>query len=87
MTADDPDDLTADEGVYFAATNAAATLARRCSELRDRDSLVDHDPLSHVIKFLATELWDRSFSQSEIKAAFNAASDDINRYAAGQERR
>lgn len=87
MTANNSDDLTEDERVYLGATNAAATLAEHCSKLRDGDFFADRDPLGQVINFLMTELWDRSFSQSEIRAAFNAALDDMNRYAAGQERR
>ncbi len=87
MTADNPDHLTEDERVYLEATNAAATLAECCNKLRARVSFVDRDPLGPVINFLVTELWDRSFSRSEIRAAFNAALDDMNRYAAGQERR
>jgi hypothetical protein len=38
-----------------------------------------------MINTLMTELWDRSFSQSEIRAAFEAALADMNRYAAGEE--
>jgi hypothetical protein len=87
MTADKPVDLTEDERVYFAATNAAETLAERCNELRHRDFMAGRDPLGQIINYLMTELWDRSFSQSEIRAAFDAALDDMNRYAAGQERR
>lgn len=87
MTTDNPDDLTEDERVYFSAINAAATLAERCKELRKRDYFVGRDPLGQVINCLMTELWDQSFSQSEIKAAFSTALNDMNRYAAGQERR
>jgi len=34
-----------------------------------------------------TELWDRNFSQSEIRTAFEVAISDMPRYAAGEERR
>lgn len=87
MATDNPDDLTEDERSYLAATNACATLAERCNELRNREYFADRDPLGQIIEFLTTELWDRSFSQSEIRAAFNRALADMNRYAAGQERR
>ncbi|MGJ4973305.1 MULTISPECIES: hypothetical protein [unclassified Bradyrhizobium] len=87
MTADNPDDLTEDERAYLAAADAAAGLAEHCKKLRERGAFVDRDPLSQIINFLMTELWDRSFSQSEIRVAFNAAVKDMNRYAAGQERR
>lgn len=85
MPFDDPNDLTADETVYFAAINAAEALAECCLRLRGRDFAAGRDPLGHVINALMTALWDRSFSQSEIKAGFNAAVNDVNRY--GQERR
>jgi hypothetical protein len=35
---------------------------------------------------LMTELWDRNFSQTEIRAA-RSAIEDMPRYAAGEERR
>jgi len=44
-------------------------------------------PLKHIINTLMTELWDRNFSQSEIRAALEAAINDMPRYAAGEERR
>jgi hypothetical protein len=84
MTTGEHDDLTDDEILYFAALDAAAALADRCKQLRGKDF---RDPLGHVMNHLLTELWDRSFSQSEIRAAFIAAVDDMNRYEAGQERR
>lgn len=41
--------------------------------------------LPHAINHLMTELWDRGFSQSEIREAFDQAIADMPRYAAGQE--
>lgn len=87
MAADNADDLTDDEKLYLAATNAAVTLAERCKELRNREYFADREPLGTIMQFLMTELWDRSFSQCEIRAAFNHALADMNRYAAGEERR
>ena len=37
--------------------------------------------------YLMTELWDRGFSQTEIREAFEAALVDLPRYAEGIERR
>jgi hypothetical protein len=34
-----------------------------------------------------TELWDKGFSQTEIREAFTAAVTDMARYATGEERR
>jgi hypothetical protein len=44
-------------------------------------------PLDYVINALMTELWDRNFSQTEIRNAFEEAMRDMPRYAAGDERR
>ncbi len=84
---DAPNDLTDDEAVYFAALDAAEALADCCRQLRGRDFAAGRDPLGHGINALMTALWDRSFSQSEIRAGFTSALNDMNRYAAGQERR
>ncbi len=41
--------------------------------------------LPKAINHLMTELWDRGFSQREIREAFEAAVADMPRYAAGAE--
>jgi hypothetical protein len=75
-----------DAGVSSALPRTAdAALADRRKQLRGRDFAAGRDPLGHVINYLMTELWDRSFSQSEIRAAFVAAVEDMNRYTAGQD--
>jgi len=43
--------------------------------------------LPPAINHLMTELWDKGFSQTEIRNAFEAAVADMPRYAAGDERR
>ncbi|KTT75670.1 hypothetical protein [Sphingomonas sanguinis] len=43
--------------------------------------------LPEAIKYLATELWDRGFSQTEIRDAFEGAIRELPPYAAGYERR
>ncbi len=35
--------------------------------------------LGKIMKFLMTELWDQSFSQTEIREAFDASVADMNR--------
>lgn len=87
MTNDKSDDLTEVDKEFLSLIDAASTLAHRCNELRGKEFWVGRDPLGQGINTLMTELWDRSFSQSEIRAAFTAALEDMNRYAAGQERR
>lgn len=47
----------------------------------------DHPVLSQAINTLATELWDRCFSVTEIRTAFDEAAADLARYAAGHETR
>jgi len=41
--------------------------------------------LQDAVNTLMTELWDRGFSQTEIRAAFEDAVNDMPRYAAGEE--
>jgi hypothetical protein len=81
------DDMTDEDRVLTKAYAAAAQLADACGELRSFDSSVGRYPAHHLMNYLMTELWDHGFSQSEIRAAFTDAMDDMNRYAAGKERR
>jgi hypothetical protein len=41
--------------------------------------------LPQAMIYLMSELWDRCFSQTEIRTAFEAAIADLPRYAAGDE--
>jgi hypothetical protein len=43
--------------------------------------------LDMVVNALMTEFWDQGFSQTEIRHAFMSAVSDMDRYAAGNERR
>ena len=43
--------------------------------------------LPQAINYLMTELWDRGFSQTQIREAFEDAVADMPRYAAGEETR
>jgi len=43
--------------------------------------------LPAAMNYLMSELWDRGFSQTEIREAFSSAIEDLPRYAAGKERR
>jgi hypothetical protein len=81
------DDETDEDRTETRAYIAAASLADLCGQLRSFDSEVGRDPTGHLINYLMTELWDHGFSQSEIRAAFMDALSDMNRYAAGEERR
>ena len=56
-------------------------------ELHQGNPWPDRPMLPKAINCLMTELWDKGFSQTEIRQAFNAAVTDMPRYAAGEERR
>ena len=81
MPTNDPDKA------LIRAFNPAAECAARCRELCDIEGWASETGLERVINFLMTELWDQGFSQAEIRHAFNTAVADVNRYAAGAERR
>lgn len=87
MSTERPDDLTNEERVLFSAYSIAADLAAQCRQLRAMDVSVSATALEQVVNTLMTEFWDQGFSQADIRRAFTAALDDMNRYAAGRERR
>jgi hypothetical protein len=67
--------------------DAAYEFGLQCASLVARNPQPSAAPLDRTINCLMTELWDRNFSQSEIRTAFEAAISDMPRYAAGEERR
>ena len=71
------------EGQCF---DAAADFAQKCAELYSSNPYSEI-PLRSIINTFMTELWDKGFSQSEIRSAFEHAVADMPRYAAGEERR
>ena len=72
---------------WLRADRAAVEFGAECALLRDLNAYPDRSPLDEIINTLMTELWDRRFGQTEIRTAFEAALADMNRYAAGEERR
>jgi hypothetical protein len=78
-------DLTEEPWDAYSMT-ATSNFALRCAEISTKSGH-PADPLRHIMVSLMTELWDRNFSQTEIRAAFEDAISDLPRYAAGQERR
>lgn len=56
-------------------------------ELHATNPWPDNPVLPIAINNLMTELWDNFFSQTEIREAFEAAVEDMPRYAAGHEKR
>lgn len=79
-------DLVPSTTAQLRAIAAADAFAKCCAELRDAPSDAKVE-LDDIINTLMTELWDRCFSQTEIRGAFESAIVDMNRYAAGVERR
>ena len=87
MSNESPDEFTDEERVLFGANRIAADLAIQCRRLREMDVSVSALALEQVVNTLMTEFWDQGFAQTDIRKAFTAALDDLNRYTAGQERR
>jgi hypothetical protein len=67
--------------LYEASHRYAVTLR----ELGDTNPWPEHAILGQAIGTLATELWDRCFSMTEIMRAFHEATASLPHYAAGDE--
>jgi hypothetical protein len=67
--------------------DAAYAFALECAVLTTRNPYNEPAPLNSILNTLMTELWDRNFSQTEIREAFEEAISAMPRYAAGSERR
>ena len=80
-------DLDDDDQTWADAHTAAFNFGAACATFRDTNPSPQFVALDTIINTLMTELWDRGFSQSEIRTAFADALADMNRYAAGEERR
>ncbi len=80
-------DLSDNERALFSSYALAADLAASVRRLREMQAPNSEQALNMVVNALMTEFWDQGFSQSEIRAAFTDALNDMNRYAAGIERR
>ncbi|MBC6983552.1 hypothetical protein [Caulobacter sp. 17J80-11] len=77
-----------DEGdrLWDCAYVAACDFGDQCAKFARDNPYPDRVALDEIINTLMTELWDRGFSQAEIRTAFEKAVGDMNRYAAGEER-
>ena len=67
--------------------DAATQFAEWCVQLKKENPYPDTDALQCIADDLVTELWDRFFSQTEIRSAFENALVNLPGYAAGEERR
>jgi hypothetical protein len=81
------DDLTDEERMLFGSYAITAELAVRCRRLREMKVSMSDKALDAIVNSLMTEFWDQGFSQAEIRIAFTQALADMDRYAAGEERR
>jgi len=64
---------------------AIQKLAATLKELEQANPWPDRPLLPQAMNYLMTELWDRGFSQTQIRQAFQDAVSDMPRYAAGDE--
>ena len=83
---DDLDQRSRDEWqtrLYEASHRFSTAL----KELHQTNPWPENPVLEQAIDTLATELWDRGFSQTDIGTAFQRALADLTRYAAGEEAR
>jgi hypothetical protein len=67
--------------LYEASRSYSATL----QELSKTNPWPDIPVLAQALNTLATELWDRCFSVSDITTAFSDSALNLPRYAAGDE--
>jgi len=60
-------------------------LVSTLKELDQSNPWPEQPLLPQAMNYLMTELWDRGFSQTQIRTAFNDAVADMPRYSAGEE--
>lgn len=65
--------------------DAVYQLAATLKDLERANPWPDRPLLPQAMNYLMTELWDRGFSQTQIRQAFEKAVADMPRYAAGDE--
>ena len=81
---DDPHQRVRDDwqtALYEAVYRCSVSL----KELHRTNPWPEQAVIDQAINTLATELWDRGFSLTEIMTAFTDAAADLPRYAAGEE--
>ena len=79
-----PDQATRDDW-QTRLHEASYRFSETVRELHDANPWPECPVLGQAINTLATELWDKCFSLSEIRKALELAAADLPRYAAGQE--
>ncbi|RJG52349.1 hypothetical protein D0Z70_20425 [Sphingobium terrigena] len=80
----DPEQV-ANDAWQTAFHEAAYRFSVALKELHKTNPWPETQVLAPAINLLATELWDRCFSLTEITSALKDAAADLPRYAAGEE--
>lgn len=78
-------DQLAKDNWQTALYEASYRFSVSLQELHQTNPWPEHAVLSQAMNTLATELWDRCFSLTEITTAFTDAAADLPRYAGGEE--
>lgn len=81
----EPPDQRARDEWQTRLYEAVHRLSVSLRELHETNPWPDQPVLEQAMSTLATELWGRCFSQSEIMAALEQAAADLPRYTAGQD--
>ena len=76
---------SAEDEWQLRCSSAVYQFGLQLKELHESNPWPDSPLLPQAINHLKTELWDRGFSQTEIRQAFEGAVADMPRYAAGEE--
>jgi hypothetical protein len=75
----------ANDAWQTAFHEAAYRFSVALKELHETNPWQETEVLGPAINLLATELWDRCFSLTEITSALSDAAADLPRYTAGEE--
>ena len=81
---DGPEQIARDQW-QTALHEASYRFSVALRELNDSNPWPEQPVLGQAINTLATELWDRCFSLTEIRTALEEAAADLPRYTAGRE--
>jgi hypothetical protein len=81
------DALNEGDKLWVEALAATYEFSEACAKLNGSNSRPEINPLNQLITTLMAELWEKRFSQSEIRDAFQIALVEMNCYADGKERR
>jgi hypothetical protein len=78
-------DQAAKDASQAALQDAAIVFAEALQKLHKTNPCPEHSALDQAVNLLATELWNRRFSVTEIAIALSRAAADLPRYAAAED--